>query len=228
MIFHRKTQPVPEHVQSCLNHEKSKKNGKCNCTEVLEQLQKDFKNKCYICEDKEPHSLNVEHFKPISRYRELEFDWDNLFFSCSHCNNIKSDKPQYDSILNCTIESDGVDTKIRYHIEPFPKKQAEIESKEDTEKVNNTVCLLREVYNGTTIQKKMESANLRSQLLNEIRRFQDLLFQFYDNSNSPEEKEETKKQIVRELKPASCFTAFKRWIVRESPDMMEDFAEYLE
>lgn len=60
MIYFPKSQPAPE----CLEIEKSKANGDYKQPEVLERLQDDFKNKCYLCEDKDITSINVEHFKP--------------------------------------------------------------------------------------------------------------------------------------------------------------------
>ncbi len=222
MIFHPKTKTPP----SCLEKEKQKVNGSYNCPGVLELLKKDFKNKCYICENKAPHSINTEHFIPHKGDKDLKFDWNNLFYCCAHCNNTKLAKPQFDSILNCTIESEEVDRKIKYHIHPFPKEQAVITALSGEAKVNNTVSLLLEVYNGTTPLKKIESGNLRSKLLKEIRSFQDLLFKFYDDIYNEKERLFFKDQIARELRASSGFTAFKRWILRDN-DMTEDFVEYL-
>jgi len=223
MIFHEKTQPAPP----CLLIEKAKANGTYNCNGVLEQLKTDFKNKCYLCEDKEPHCINTEHFLPHRGDHNLKYDWNNLFYSCAHCNNIKLDKLKYDSILNCTIEIDEVETKIKYHIDPWPKEQAEITPLVDDIRVSNTVELLLEIYNGTTELKKIESANLRSKLLKEIRAFQNLIFEFYDDSYTLEEKEELKSRIIRQLRPTSNFTAFKKWILRDSEVMVLDFVDYL-
>jgi len=222
MIFQAKKQPAPP----CLAMEKAK-NGTYNCAGVLQQIKTDFKNKCYLCEDKEPHSINTEHFLPHRGNIDLKFEWNNLFYSCAHCNNTKLAKPQYDSILNCTIEGDKVEYKIKYHIDPFPKEKAEIKPLSNDPRVLNTVGLLLEVYNGTTALKKIESANLRSKLLKEIRAFQDLIFEFYDDSYTEEEKEELKNRIIRHLRPTSNFTAFKRWILRDSEVMSVDFAEHL-
>lgn len=222
MIFHTKTQPAP----ACLVLEQAKANGTYNCTGVLEQNKADFKNKCYLCEDKEPHSINTEHFLPHRGNQVLKLDWNNLFYCCAHCNNTKLDKAKYDSILNCTIEADGVDTKIKYHIDPWPKEKAEITAMVNDVKVSNTVDLLLEVYNGTTALKKIESANLRSKLLKEIRAFQDLLFAFYDDSYNEEEKEEIKNSIIRQLRPTSNFTAFKKWVLRDS-EVANDFVGHI-
>ncbi len=222
MIYLPKSQPAPP----CLEEEKDKASGTYNCEGVLERLKMDFHNKCYICEDKEPHSINTEHFKPKERYQNLIFEWNNLFYSCSHCNNIKLAKPIYDDILNCTIEDEEVDKKIKYHLNPYPREQAVISANEDSQRVHNTVHLLLAVYNGTTEMKTIESGNLRSKLLSEIRRFQDLLFEYDDDLYNADEKEKVKEKIIRELRPGSNFTAFKRWILREHR-IGEDFKEYL-
>ncbi|CAA9291348.1 hypothetical protein AVDCRST_MAG92-4305 [uncultured Coleofasciculus sp.] len=221
MVHLPKTQPGPP----CLEVEKAKANGTYHCEGVLPLIQKDFKNKCYLCEDKAPLSINIEHFKPHRGDKELKFDWNNLYYACSHCNNTKSDKYEY--LLDCTREADGVDRRIKYKINPFPKEKAVITALEDSQAVNDTVALLRAIYNGTTELKLIESANLRSKLLKEIRRFQDLLFDYYDNEFDDEEKQIIKDKIVRELRSASCFTAFKRWIIRERADFFADFNQLL-
>lgn len=222
MVHLPKTQPGPP----CLEVEKTKANGTYHCEGVLERIQKDFKNKCYLCEDKAPLSINIEHFRPHRGDKELKFDWNNLYYACSHCNNTKSDK--YDQLLDCTQEADGVDRRIKYKINPFPKEKAAITALEDDDEVQKTVELLNAIYNGTTLLKQIESSNLRSKLLKEIRQFQDLLFEYYDDQYNEEEKQFFQNKVVKELRSASCFTAFKRWIIREHADFFADFNQYLE
>lgn len=60
MINLKKSQPAPE----CLENEKKKASGKYNCGDVLERLEKDCFNKCYLCEDKYLSNINIEHFIP--------------------------------------------------------------------------------------------------------------------------------------------------------------------
>lgn len=223
MIFNAKTQPAPP----CLAVERAKANGNYNCDGVLSQNKGDFRNKCYVCEDKEPHSINTEHFIPHRGDQDLKFDWNNLFYCCSHCNSTKGDKRKFDSILNCTVQADGVDTRIKYHIDPWPKEKAEIAGLADDTRVSNTVDLLREVYNGTTELKQIESANLRSKLLREIREFQNLLVEFYEDGYTPDEREPIRAKIIRHLRPTSNFTAFKKWIIRDNEVMSVDFAEFI-
>lgn len=222
MIYLPKSQPAPD----CLSLEKKKVSGTYNCITVNERLKADFKNKCYICENKEPHSINIEHFSPHKGDLDLKFDWNNLFYCCAHCNNIKLAIFTYDSILNCTIEIDKVDSKIKYLINPFPGELTVISAIENTPKVNNTVSLLKAIYNGTTPQKKIESANIRSKLLIEIRKFQDLLFEYYDDGYNEEEREDIKNQIIKHLRPTSNFTAFKKWVVWSNENLKAEFNQH--
>lgn len=50
--------------------------------------------KCIYCESKVTHIYfgDVEHLKPKATYPALEFEWSNLGFVCSKCNNTKSNK----------------------------------------------------------------------------------------------------------------------------------------
>ena len=73
-----------------------------NTEHVNQALQEVFHGKCYICENKEATSYQIEHLIPHRGDKKLKYDWNNLFWVCAHCNNIKSDK--YEPILNCTTE----------------------------------------------------------------------------------------------------------------------------
>ena len=84
MINIEKSKQVP----SSLEIEKNKainsnnpKSGKHNSEDVIEQLEKDFYKKCYLCETKAT-SFEVEHLISHKGDFELKFDWDNLFLSC--------------------------------------------------------------------------------------------------------------------------------------------------
>lgn len=78
--------------------EKTKADGKYDKPDVVERLKKDFNNKCYICEINDLQDPQIEHLKPRSVGRDIEqkleikFDWNNLFWSCGHCNGIKNQK----------------------------------------------------------------------------------------------------------------------------------------
>ncbi|OPA02100.1 hypothetical protein BHL27_07060 [Bacillus cereus] len=61
------------------------------------RLAEDFKNKCGYCGDFDVYSggynvYHVEHFAPKEKFKELEFTYDNLLYSCPYCNLAKSNK----------------------------------------------------------------------------------------------------------------------------------------
>ena len=225
MIRVEKSQPAPP----CLEKEKRKASGDYKCDGVLERIKEDFFNKCYICECKEPATINVEHFKPHRGDIDKKFDWNNLFWSCGHCNNIKSDR--HDNILDCTNRDHDVENWLRYEMKPFPFEDVKITSSniqnDCAQKVENTVLLLSRIYNGTTELKIIESQNIRDKLLDEIIDFQQALKEYYEDCLEDDERERVLRKIKRHLKRTSAFTAFKRWIVKENKRFKKDFGDYL-
>lgn len=223
MINFTKSQPAPP----CLEVEKNKANGDYKCGDVLNRLSADFHNKCYICEEKAPGSINVEHLVPHQNNQDLKFDWNNLFWACSHCNNTKL--AIHNNIINCTDPAVNVVATIRLDIKPFPgEKVAVIPMVEDDDSVRNTAALLNAVYNGTTPLKKMEADGLRNKILTEIIDFQQLLLHYFDKDGLREEEKQTlKSQIRRKLNPQSPFTAFKYWIIKGNEKLQQEFGDLL-
>lgn len=102
MVKIERSYPAP----ASLAIESQKKNGKYNGEDVIRQLVHDFHDKCYICEMKPVTDVQVEHLLPHrgGEYRDRKFDWDNLFLSCPHCNQVKN-KTKYDAgIIDCCKE----------------------------------------------------------------------------------------------------------------------------
>ena len=222
MVYFEKSQPSPD----CLETEKAKTNGDYKCANVLERIKDDFKNKCYICEYKEPVAINVEHFRPHEGDVNLKFDWNNLFWSCSHCNNTKL--ANYQNILNCTDDTDDVENKLKYIFKPFPYEQVEIVELDNSPETIMTRELLTAVYNGTTKLKTIESANLRNKLLEEIMDFQKQLCEYFKDTNSLEDKEYFLIKIRGHIHRGSNFTAFKRWIILENEKLKNEFEKHFD
>ena len=223
MIYFKKSQPAP----ACLDTEKNKKSGDYKCGDVLTRLRTDFCNKCYLCEQKEPTGINIEHFVPHRGDIDLRFDWSNLFLACTHCNNTKLAKPEFDDILNCIIQIDDVDTAIKYEIKPYPSEKAVFTLMINNQKVVNTKTLLEAIYNGEhTEVKKIESNNLRAKLIREIRIFQGLLFEYIEMESDEEERNRIGTKIKNQLHKSSPFTAFKRWIIRDNAVLNDYFGAY--
>ncbi len=102
MIKVERSYPAPE----SLAIEAEKANGSYNLPDVTARLRKDFFDKCYICGIKPMPDAQVEHRLPHKNNTipGRKYDWDNLFWCCVHCNNVKN-KAKYDAgILDCCKE----------------------------------------------------------------------------------------------------------------------------
>ncbi len=220
MLFFEKSQPAPV----CLAHEQTKASGDYKCGDVLTRLQADFKNKCYICEA-QPTAINVEHFRPHKGDRHLMFDWNNLYWAGVHCNNTKL--AEYTNILDCTNPNDRIEERIRYFCESFPKEIITVEVLDDNPRTIATGELILAVLNGVTPLKRLESANLRSQILEEVSNFLEKIDNYRRSVDESQEKAYLLRKIKAHLQADSPFTSFKRWIIRDNDRLKQEFGEYI-
>lgn len=182
-----------------------------------------FHEKCYICENKCLVSMSIDHLVPHRNDRDLKYDYDNLFLSCTHCNNIKG--ARYDKILDCTKVK--VDDKIAFRAKGniLTGRQYYAEALENDSRVLETANLVNEVYTGNTCQKRFEAKNIIKLLNDEYVNFRSLL-RDYKNSMG-QIKEDSYYCIVRELREDSSFAGFKRWVIKDSQEEYPEFAEFL-
>ncbi|MFJ8458429.1 hypothetical protein ACIQ57_04775 [Lysinibacillus xylanilyticus] len=219
MIYIQRSQPEPASLES----ERKKTKGSYSSIDVLSRLKTDFKDKCYICEAKNPTSINVEHLLPHKGDVSLKFMWENLFWSCAHCNNIKLAK--YDNILDCTKAEDYVEESIKLKVAPYPLAEIEVIPLRDDEKVQNTVELLKKVYNGSTALKTIESEYIKEQLLKEILEFCNNLNLLF-TSQTNKTKQYYYMLVEESLDASAPFASFKRWIVKENSRLEDKLKEY--
>ena len=118
--------------------------------------------------------------------RDLKFDWNNLFLSCGHCNNIK--KEHYNPILDCTKVE--VDKKIAFRKKGYfgIEEKLEFTPLEDSIEIKNTIELLKNIYEGNTPQKRLEAVTIRKELRKELFKFKEAIREYEDT-------EESKKKI---------------------------------
>lgn len=205
-----RSQPAPLSLAT----EKLKASGEYNQSDVLVQLQQDFYNKCYLCEEKAISKIEVDHFLPHldGTYLDRKFDWNNLFFCCGHCNGTKGSNQ--DTLLDCTSANDDVYNDLRYEFISFPKEAVNIYASNTNNKSDNTAKLLNQIYSGKNptnlTNRAMEAGNIREKIRQEINKFTDLLLESRNDN------------IVNKIKDAlskkSPFSAFKRQIVKDNKD----------
>jgi hypothetical protein len=252
MVYFEKTYPAP----SSLDSEFIKNNGSYKEEDVLIKLDDEFHNKCYICESKGLESNNIEHFAPHKDINKIrKFNWSNLFWACSHCNQIKS---ATEPLLNCLLKEDKVDINIKYYIDDdlatnkivieaidFLQNSSEVMASASQNsgakapvpsfartlmiqniKTENMVELLIKVYDGTTIQNKFQAREKRNKLYDELCDFTSCI-QKYMRTEDLKKKKQLLKSIEYELSNESAFTAFKRWIIRDNQALNQEFQQYI-
>lgn len=188
-----------------------------------------FYGKCYLCEEKNPVSTEVEHFLSKSKHPHLAHDWDNLLLACHHCNTIKNyivDGPNLD-LINCTHPSPIITDEIRFLAEGSPKESLRIElvNENPSDKLANTIYLLDRIFNADTESKAFDAKNLTDKVIAEIKKLLDALHEYYD-SNTNDRKAQIRNKIKDLLSKESPFTAFKIWYIKSRPHLSE-FSELL-
>lgn len=203
--------------------EAKKHSSTYNTPEVNAALIEMFHGKCYICENKEITSYQIEHLIPYQRNIELKYDWNNLFWACAHCNNVKLAK--YDPIIDCTKED--VEKAIHFKKEGYfgTDEKLIFEALDERDETKNTINLLHEVFYGSTPQKIMEARTLRKTLRKDISRFKECVREYVEAEG--EDKEDMKYLLKKELSDSSPFAAFKRWLIRDNKEFYSELAEYI-
>ena len=221
MVYFEKKYPAPDSLEK----ECVKNNGSYREEDVLIRLHDEFHNKCYICESKDIEAINIEHFVPHKSSNNIrKFNWSNLFWACSHCNQIKS---ATEPLLNCTVKEDNVDRDIRYYIDDdLASNKIVIESLVNNIETNNSVELLKNVYSGTTNMNKFQAGVKRNKLYDELCEFT-MSIQKYMRTEDDKKKRRLLETIKYELSNESAVTAFKRWYIRDNPILNKKFQQYI-
>lgn len=205
-----------------LVEEAKKVNGKYDKSDVIERLKRDFHNKCYICEMKELQDPNVEHLLPHKngKYLERKFDWENLFWSCGHCNGIKNSSKYDAGIIDCCRQDPEQYLTFRLRndsvIIDVKKSEAEI--------YKRTSTLITETFSLQNTGMRTYTSDERLRLLQkEMNILYKQLEKLHNNPNS----KIIMQTICSLLKRESAFAAFKRYYMREHIDEYPQLQKYL-
>jgi len=195
--------------------------------DVLDALSRVFHKKCYICETKEPIDINVEHFEPHLGDLDKKFNWENLYFSCGRCNNIKLAK--YNDLLDCCDSNVDVLRAIK-HVPPITPyaKCLRVESQNDDEKTKLTAELIEKVFNSTHTPNKTVSASfLRKKVFQQFNLFLDLQREYFDELALPVEKETALERMKLLIKASSQYCAFISWCVLDDDELAPLLDEFI-
>lgn len=218
MINIARSQPVP----ACLDLEKTKANGSYKCGDVVGRIHDDFHGKCYLCEENDLHDRQVEHLIAHKGDLNLKFDWENLFLSCSYCNNVKNKERYHRGLLNCTDPSQNVleIIKLEYLANDL-RGQVSVVSNSNSADALKTRDLLEEIFVGNTETQKLNADSKKKKVEKEIKKFTDLLLEYYKYETGAVEKLTLQQRILQQLSLSAPFTAFKYWIMKSQPTFSE-------
>ena len=213
MIRIQRSYPAPP----SLALEARKANGTYNLPDVAEQLRKDFFDKCYICEIKPVTDPEIEHRLPHKNNAipGRKFNWDNLYWSCRHCNSVKA-QGKYDAgILDC-CKCD-------------PEDYLKHELRESAVSVSAVTTSNREAMLAAELVS--ESFNLKNSgiriaasqaRLNELRKEMGKLYAALERYMKNPKSRLNWKNIQVLLRKEGAFAAFKRYYVKSR---LEDYPE---
>ncbi len=206
-----------------LSEESGKAAGRYDKPDVIERLKRDFHNKCYICEMKNLQDPNVEHLLPHKNgtYHERKFDWENLFWSCGHCNSIKNNDRYDEGILDCCRKDPE-----QYLVFQVTNNDVYIGVKNSGDAVQKrTALLIEESFSLKNTGMRTYTSAERLRLLQKEMNI--LYKQLEKIHNNPDSK--TVMRTIRSLlKRESTFAAFKRCYVREHAAEYPNLQQYVE
>lgn len=183
--------------------------------DVYDALEEMFFGKCYLCETKEPHDINVEHFDAHLGDSGKKLDWNNLYFVCSRCNNIKGAK--YNNLIDCCDECQDVFRAIK-HLPPATPyaKSVQVVAMNDDDKTTETQELLDKIFNSEhTVNKKISGSFLRRKIFDQYNLLLSQISDYYSPVATPADQESAIDRMKVLINSSSPYSAFIRWCVLE-------------
>lgn len=210
--------PAPDSLAA----EAKKACGSYLCPDVVERLEDDFHNKCYLCEMKELQDPQVEHLLPHKngRYPERKFDWNNLFWSCGHCNGVKNQQKYDAGILDCCRQDPEEAIVFDLH-----EKDIFVKERDSANGAAAlTAQLVTEIFNLRNTGMRVCNSALRLKKLQEEMNVFYAQLEAYKNNPTSRRLSRTMAAL---LKRESAFAAFKRCYIRERIDEFPALRDYI-
>ena len=190
---------------------------------IFALLQRDCNNKCYICEQESLTDLQVEHRVSRKFNPALELEWNNLFLSCTHCNQVKLN--HFNEILDCTVDDPEEFLEISVH--SFPREYVNVAVLRNTYEATETATLLNLVHNGEAPAIRCARChNLRKKIIETLNFLRDKISEYQTLYNPL--KREYHQSIVKMIDRSAPFAAIIRTEIRNTPAYMRDFGQYLQ
>lgn len=189
--------------------------------DVVTQLAHDFHRKCYLCEIGPVQDPEVEHLRAHhnGQDRERMFDWNNLFYSCGHCNSVKNMKQYEESILDCCQTEPELflsQELIDGHVIVSPIG--------DSDEAKMTAQLITDCFEKRTSGIRIEACETR---IDELQKTMTALYhtlEKYKEDSSRKELRALRGMLDRSYKFAGFTRTYVRQHIAEYPDLAESVA----
>ena len=205
-----------------LKEQSDKANGSYTCNDVIERLREDFYNKCYICELKGLQDPQVEHLLPHKngKDRKRKFDWENLFWSCGHCNSVKNQKKYESGILDCCKEDP--EKVLAFRLRENEVLACVLGSKD--KKVQLTAELVKEAFYVQNTGMRVYKSDMR---LKELQKEMNVLYTKLEAYKKKPDSKLIQRTLKALLQRESAFAGFKRCYVREHMAEFPELQKYV-
>lgn len=190
--------------------------------DVVMQLKHDFYDKCYICGIKPVQDPEIEHLLPHKngKFPERKFDWQNLFWSCRHCNSIKNQTKYDENVIDCCkrdpemlIDFMLMGDSVIVNAKGNSDKEALV-----------TAELVNEVFNKKNTGMRIYKCQVRvDELFKEMYALFDTL-EKYQNNNRSIIVQRTLRGLLNRKSP---FAEFKRNYIRIHQDRYLELMQYI-
>jgi hypothetical protein len=193
--------------------------------EVVNTLRTMFHGKCYLCENGVSDPV-VEHFIPHKGNRDLECDWNNLYYSCHRCNSIKGVEQDF---LDCCDDSVDVSKSVKCICSSVLDDDIKVEAQNADRKTRNTVKLLHRCYN----ENNTGGRGISRACLHEI------IFAVYcdfiiyrrtlkSRDALQSDKADALEHLKNMIKDSYPFSIFWKWHIKSDPVLTEKYPDLLE
>lgn len=196
--------------------------------DVLKSLHESFHGKCYLCESKGLTSINIEHFNSHQNNEDKKYDWNNLFYACGRCNNLKGH--HFNNLINCTDKDIDALRLIR-HVPPTTPYSSKviIEAMDDSPQTLQTADLLKKIFMGTnTPNQALSGVELRKSISRKYTTLYENINIFINETSTAIQKEAALDTMKVLMSKKQEYSAFLRWAILDSPELLEILKEYID
>jgi len=176
--------------------------------EVVFELERLFYGKCYLCEDvvSDPQ---IDHFLPVELDSTKKYDWDNLYYSCGRCNNLKGTAT---NLLDCCDPEIDVRKEIKCLCTKSKADDVLVVPQSPNLKTRNTAQLLHRCYNeNNTAIRCISRKQLHERIFHRYAEFLEQSNKLFDINCPEKEKAKAQQQLQNMTDVSYPFSVFWKW-----------------